>query len=220
MDGNLERTAMLRLKRTAENLQKNGMETHILQRREEVVPWLKSFIPEGAAVAHGGSMTLSECGVIDLLKTGHYRYIDRDREGITPEERVEAMREALLSDVYLLSANALIENGMIYNVHGNGNRTAASLYGPRKVVYVIGENKLVPDFDAAVSRVKRTACPANTMRLSCETYCASKGLCVAGDKGITEGCGGSSICNEHVLIRRNNIPGRVVVLLVRERLGY
>lgn len=111
MDGNLERTAMLRLKRTAENLQKNGMETHILQRREEVVPWLKSFIPEGAAVAHGGSMTLSECGVIDLLKTGRYRYIDRDREGITPEERVEAMREALLSDVYLLSANALIENG-------------------------------------------------------------------------------------------------------------
>ena len=118
MDGNLERTAMLRLKRTAENLQKNGMETHILQRREEVVPWLKSFIPEGAAVAHGGSMTLSECGVIDLLKTGRYRYIDRDREGITPEERVEAMREALLSDVYLLSANALIENGMIYNVDG------------------------------------------------------------------------------------------------------
>ena len=130
MDGNLERTAMLRLKRTAENLQKNGMETHILQRREEVVPWLKSFIPEGAAVAHGGSMTLSECGVIDLLKTGHYRYIDRDREGITPEERVEAMREALLSDVYLLSANALIENGMIYNVDGNGNRTAAPSTAP------------------------------------------------------------------------------------------
>ena len=220
MDGNLERTVMLRLKRTAENLKQNGMETHILQRKEEVVPWLKAFIPEGATVAHGGSVTLAECGVMELLKSGTYHYLDRDREGITPEERTECMRQALLSDVYLLSANDLLESGMIYNVDGNGNRTAASIYGPRKVVYVIGENKLVPDFEAAVERVKRTACPANTMRLNCQTYCASKGVCVADDQGITKGCGGSSICNDHVLIRRNNIPGRVVVLLVRERLGY
>ena len=220
MDGNLERVVMLRLKRTAENLQKNGFETHILKQKEEVVPWLKENIPVGAAVAHGGSVTLAECGVVDLFRSGEYRYIDRDKPGITPEERQECMRQALLSDVYMLSANALLESGMIYNVDGNGNRTAASLYGPRKVIYVIGENKLVPDFAAAVERVKRTACPANTMRLNCTTYCASKGVCVADDRGIMEGCGGSSICNDHILIRRNNIPGRVVVLLVRERLGY
>lgn len=222
MDQNLNRTLALRLEKTAENLKAAGFEVRILEKASDVVPVLREMIPAGASVAHGGSMTLSECGVIDLLGNGEYRYIDRDRPGITPEERTEAMRQALLSDVYLCSANALLEQGMIYNVDGNGNRTAATLYGPRKVIYVVGENKIVSSFDAAVERVKKIACPANTMRLSCKTYCAEKGECVScrENGGITDGCGKTSICNEHVLIRKNNIPGRVCILLVRESLGY
>lgn len=222
MDQNLNRTRTLRLEKTAENLKAAGFEVRILEQASDVVPVLREMIPAGASIAHGGSMTLSECGVIDLLGNGEYRYIDRDRPGITPEERTEAMRQALLSDVYLCSANALLEQGMIYNVDGNGNRTAATLYGPRKVIYVVGENKIVSSFDEAVQRVKKIACPANTMRLSCKTYCAEKGECVSCLKngGITDGCGKTSICNEHVLIRKNNIPGRVCILLVKESLGY
>ena len=143
MDQNLNRTRTLRLEKTAENLKAAGFEVRILEQASDVVPVLREMIPAGASIAHGGSMTLSECGVIDLLGNGEYRYIDRDRPGITPEERTEAMRQALLSDVYLCSANALLEQGMIYNVDGNGNRTAATLYGPRKVIYVVGENKIV-----------------------------------------------------------------------------
>lgn len=223
MDQNMEKTLRLRLQKTAENLAANGMETVILDHASEVVPTLKGMIAEGAVVAHGGSMTLAECGVVAMLKEGRYQYLDRDRPGITPEERTECMRQALLSDVYLCSANALLEQGMIYNVDGNGNRTAATIYGPKKVIYVIGVNKIVPTFADAVARVKKLACPANTMRLSCKTYCAEKGECVScakGDFAIEHGCGPASICNEHVLIRKNNIPGRVTVLLVAENLGY
>ena len=223
MDQNMEKVMRLRMEKTAKNLAANGMETIILEHAADVVPKLKEMIPEGAVVAHGGSMTLSECGVIGMLKEGNYQYLDRDRPGITPQERTECMRQALLSDVYLVSANALLEQGMIYNVDGNGNRTAATLYGPNKVIYVIGMNKIVPTFADAVARVKKLACPANTMRLSCKTYCAEKGECVTcakEDFAIEHGCGAASICNEHVLIRKNNIPGRVTVLLVAENLGY
>ncbi|HIT78720.1 MAG TPA: lactate utilization protein [Candidatus Faecivivens stercorigallinarum] len=222
MDGNVSRTLRLRLEKTAENLRKNGFDVQIFDHASDVLPAVKQLIPAGAVVAHGGSMSLSECGVIELLRSGDYRYLDRDRPGITPEERVDCMRQALLADVYLASANALLESGMIYNVDGNGNRTAATLYGPKKVVYVVGVNKIVPDFDAAVTRVKKIACPANTMRLSCKTYCAEKGECVSclNNGGIENGCGNTSICNDHVLIRRNNNPGRVTILLVGEPLGY
>lgn len=222
MDANLSRTLGLRVQKTADNLRKNGFEVQILDHASDVVPVLREIIPDGAVVAHGGSMSLAECGVMELLRSGPYQYLDRDRAGITPEERLECMRQALLSDVYLASANALIESGMIYNVDGNGNRTAATLYGPKKVIYVVGVNKIVPDFDAAVSRVKKIACPANTMRLACKTYCAEKGECVSCISGgnIENGCGNTSICNDHVLIRRNNVPGRVTVLLVMESIGY
>ena len=223
MNEYLARTVRLRMEKTADNLRKNGFDVRILDTAGEVVPVLREMIPDGAVVAHGGSMSLVECGVMELLRSGRYQYLDRDRAGITPEERVECMRQALLADVYLASANALLESGMIYNVDGNGNRTAATLYGPKKVVYVVGQNKIVPDFDAAVDRVKKIACPANTMRLSCKTYCAEKGECVScvnHNGGIENGCGNTSICNDHVLIRRNNAPGRVTILLVGESLGY
>lgn len=222
MNEHLSRTLRLRLEKTADNLSKNGFEVQILASAAEVVPALQQLIPDGAVVAHGGSMSLTQSGVMELLRSGRYQYLDRDRAGITPQERVECMRQALLADVYLSSANALLESGMIYNVDGNGNRTAATLYGPKKVVYVVGQNKIVPDFEAAVDRVKKIACPANTMRLSCKTYCAEKGECVScvHDGGIENGCGNTSICNDHVLIRRNNAPGRVTVLLVAEPLGY
>ncbi len=222
MNEHLAHTYRLRMEKTAGNLRKNGFEVRILDTAGEVVPVLREMIPDGAVVAHGGSMSLAQCGVTDLLKNGPYRYLDRDRPGITQPERVECMRQALLADVYLVSANALIESGMIYNVDGNGNRTAATLYGPKKVIYVVGQNKIVSDFDAAVERVKKIACPANTMRLSCKTYCAEKGECVSClcGGGIENGCGNTSICNDHVLIRQNNIPGRVTILLVGESLGY
>ena len=223
MDQNKKRTLDLHLEKVAKNLRTNGFEVEVFAKKEEILPRVKELIPPGAKVAHGGSVTLSECGIVDLFKAGGYEYIDRDIPGITPEARTEAMRQALLSEYYLCSANALLEEGMIYNVDGNGNRTAATLYGPKKVIYVIGVNKIVEDFEAAVIRVKKLACPANTMRLGLTTYCSEKGECAScakADLAIEHGCGAKSICNEHILIRKNNIPGRVLVLLVGEELGY
>lgn len=224
MDSHKRAVMELRVEKTLENLRKNGMEALFLERGADVLPKLQKMIPPGASVAHGGSMTLVSCGVVDWLR-GEEKlcYLDRDRPGITPEERVEAMRQALVSDVYLSSVNALTEDGELFNVDGNGNRVAALLYGPRKVILVVGINKIVPDLKAAEIRVKKVACPANTRRLSCPTYCREKGECAAflnGNPTLTSGCGANSICNDFTVMKNQSIPGRITVLLVGEELGY
>jgi len=224
MDQHKGAVMALRIQKTMENLKKNHMEALFLERGTDVLPQIQKMIPEGASVAHGGSMSLVECGVVDWLRRAEgLRYIDRDRPGITGQERSEAMRQALLSDFYLSSVNALTEDGELFNVDGNGNRVAALIYGPRKVILVVGVNKIVPDLKAAEVRVKKIACPANTKRLSCPTYCREKGECMAflsGNFQLTSGCGANSICNDFTVMKNQSIPGRITVLLVGEELGY
>lgn len=222
MDQHKQVVLSKRYDKVLENLQKNGMEAILLASKAEVLEKLKELIPAGAAVAHGGSMTLAECGVIKWLKAGSFCYLDRDKPGLSPEERTELMRRALLADVYLSSVNALTEQGELYCVDGTGNRVAALLYGPRQVILVVGVNKIVPDLKAAEVRVKKIACPANTVRLNCPTYCREKGECRAfldGNPSLTSGCGKTSICNDFVVMK-NQRPGRITVLLVTEELGY
>ncbi len=223
MDQHKQSVLSSRYKKVLENLQKNGMEAVLLASRAEVLDKLSELIPAGAVVAHGGSMTLAECGAVDWLKaqTG-LCYLDRDKPGLSPEERTELMRQALLADVYLSSVNAITEAGELYCVDGTGNRVAALLYGPKQVVLVAGVNKIVPDLKAAEVRVKKIACPANTVRLDRPTYCREKGECRAfldGNPTLTSGCGKTSICNDFVVMK-NQRPGRITVLLVAEDLGY
>ena len=213
MDANISRTLRLRVEKTAENLRKNGFEVQILEHATDVVPVLREIIPDGAVVAHGGSMSLAECGVMELLRSGPYQYLDRDRAGITPEERLECMRQALLSDVYLASANALIESGMIYNVDGNGNRVAALAFGPKEVILVVGYNKIVEDLHEAHRRLRHLAAPANTKRLNRNTPCAKTGICA--DCHSPE-----RICCTYTVQRFSKTPGRIKVILVAEPLGY
>ena len=224
MDANKKAVLDLRIRKTMDHLQQNGMSAVYLESRQQVLSWLQQAIPEGATVAHGGSMTLAECGVVDWLRQEpRLCYLDRDQPGLTREERTERMRQALLSDVYLSSVNALTENGELFNVDGNGNRVAALLYGPRRVILVVGVNKIVSDLKEAEVRVKKIACPANTVRLGCPTYCREKGECAAflsGNPTLTSGCGRNSICNDFVIMKNQSVPGRITVALVDEELGY
>lgn len=213
-----------RVAKTMENLRKNNMQAFFLACKEDVIAKIAELTKEGDAAACGGSVTLDECGVRDYLKSGRFQYIDRDETGISPEERQERQRRGLLADVFFCSANAVTENGELYNVDGNSNRVASILYGPKSVIMVVGINKIVPDLSAAVERVKKIAAPANCMRLGCQTYCSEKGECAAftlGSKEITTGCRSDGrICSNYVISAKQQHKNRIKVLLVGEELGY
>ena len=210
------------LERTAEALKANNMLPYIAETKEEALSLVKGSIAEGATVSCGGSVTLAETGIMELLRSGKYNFLDR--EGKTPEEVQKIYREAFSADVYLTSSNAVTENGELYNVDGNSNRVAAICFGPASVIVVVGRNKVVRTLDDAILRVKRMAAPANAARLGCETYCLSKGECMAlasGASGMTEGCRSKArICCSYVVTAQQRIKDRIKVILVNEDIGF
>ncbi len=208
-------------RRVEENLKKNNMEACYLPSVSAVPEQVASWLHERDTVAVGGSMTLAESGVMSLLKSGKYRFLDRYAPGLTPEETRRIFIESFAADAYLCSANAITLNGELYNVDGNSNRVAAICYGPASVIVVAGYNKIVKDLDEAVQRVKRMAAPANAVRLGCETPCASLGSCAGLNGGMTAGCNGDSrICCNYLVSARQREKGRIKVILVGRELGY
>ena len=205
------------------NLKKNNMDAFYAENREAALSLVKTLLPEGATVTHGGSKTLSECGIPQLLKSGPYRYLDRNEPGLTREQIEEIYRQAFFSDVYLSSVNAITMDGTLYNVDGNSNRVAALLYGPKSVILLAGVNKITADLDAAVARVKRIAAPLNAQRLNCAVFCREKGFCLSDGAAarMTDGCGSDGrICCNYVISAKQRIPGRIKVILINETLGF
>ncbi len=214
-----------KIKQTFENLRKNNFEVYYAENKEAAKQQIFSLIEKGQSVAMGGSMTLKELGVPEMLRCGDYRYLDRSAPEMTPEKAKQVMREAFFSDVYLTSANAITETGNLYCVDGNGNRVAAMIFGPESVICVAGINKIVPDIDSAIRRVKEIAAPANTVRLSCDTFCRHSGHCVSLERKMNsemcDGCGSDSrVCCDYVVFSRQRIKNRIKVILVNEKLGY
>ena len=211
------------IKRTIENLNKNKMETFFVEDRAEALKMALSLLNEGDTVSVGGSVTLSEIGMLDALKRGNYNYLDRYAAS-SPLEMHEIFRKSFFADAYITSSNAVTENGELYNVDGNANRVAAMMYGPKKVIVIVGKNKIVKDLDAAVLRVKTVAAPLNCKRLNKETYCVKTGHCVTVDNGETHkmgvGCRSKDrICRNFTVIGEH-LPDRIKVIIVNEDLGY
>ena len=121
------------------NLQKNNINAVVVEDVFELLQYIKNIIPLGAVVSNGGSVTLTETGIIDLLKNGEYNFLDRNADGLTRDEIEEIFHKSFFADYYLMSTNALTEDGMLYNVDGNSNRVAALLYGPKHVIVVAGK---------------------------------------------------------------------------------
>ena len=177
---------------------------------EEAVDVVESLMNEGDTVTVGGSMTLFEAGIMELLRSGKYNFLDRYEKDADVQGIYEA---AFTSDVYLMSSNAITENGELYNVDGNGNRVAALTWGPKSVIVVAGYNKIVKDVEEAKTRVKEIAAPANATRLGVETPCTKTGHCMncASPKRI---------CATTVITGRQRVQNRIKVVLVGEELGY
>jgi len=213
MDKNLSFVIERKIERTMENLQKNNMEAFYVQDEKELLEKITELVNEGATVAVGGSMTLFETGVMEMLRSGKYNFLDRYKPGLAKEEIIKIYRESFFANAYFTSSNAVTENGELYNVDGTGNRVAAMLYGPDKVIVIVGINKIVKDINEAVERNRRIAAPANTQRLNKKTPCATLGYC-------TECNSPERICNEYTVIRRQGDKDRIKVIIVGKEFGY
>lgn len=205
-------------------LEKNNIKGFYVENRCKAVELVSSFIEKGSVVSFGGSVTLSEIGVFDLLKNGDYTLLDRNAEGNTPEDIQKIYRDSFNADTYLCSSNAITENGELYNVDGLANRVAALTFGPKQVIVIAGINKIVADLNEAILRVKTIAAPKNCVRLNKDTYCAKCGHCVAvaeGKKGMTDGCNSKDrICRNFVITAKQQNPDKIKVIIVGEELGY
>ena len=201
-----------RIRRAMAAVQRNQMQAFYCERADQVPAFVKEMLPAGCSVSHGGSATLSECGVTALLAQGDYRYLDRSKAN-GPEEIGKLYREVFSADWYLTSSNAVTEDGKLYNVDGNSNRVAAIAFGPAHVLVIVGCNKIVRDLDEAMARVQTIAAPANTVRLNCDTPCAESGRC--------QNCHSPArICCNALITAFQRDPDRVKVLFVGEPLGF
>ena len=192
------------------NLQSRHFDAFYCSTKEEALEKALSLIPRGHSVGWGGTMTCQQIGLIDAVRAGEYRALDRDTCK-TAEEREELMRQTLLCDTFLTSANAISLDGQMVNIDGNGNRVAAIVYGPRQVIVVAGMNKVEDTLEAAINRARTVAAPLNEQRFGHPNPCAATGSC--GDCK-SETC----ICNQ-ILITRHCRGNRIKFVLVGEDLG-
>lgn len=208
------------INKTVAALRRNNMTVLTAENKQEALSLLRSLLPEGCTVTHGGCMTLSEIGGIALLKSGAYEYLDRS----TAVDPAEIYQKGYGADFFLISAGAVTENGELYNVDGYSNRISAIAFGPKKVICIVGINKLVPTLADAVYRVKTVAAPKNAARLHCDTYCAKAGKCVSllkENPGMTDGCDSPSrICRNYLISAVQQDPNRITVIIVNESLGF
>lgn len=218
MDENVKKITMAQLERTADALRKNNMAAYVCEDCAQAVEKVKELLTEGATIGSGGSMSLVESGVMELLKSEKYNFIDRTQ--FSPENMRECYQKMYGADFYFCSSNAVTENGELYNVDGNSNRISAICYGPEKVVMVVGSNKIVQNLDDAAKRVKSVAAPANCVRLNCNTYCKEKGVCMGIDGCMTDGCKGDTICCNFLISAKQRHKDRINVILVAQPLGY
>ncbi|MBL4932142.1 lactate utilization protein [Clostridium paridis] len=213
MDNNISWYIEKQVERTINNLNNRNMEGYFVKDRFELINKVKGFISIGSNVGVGDSLTLSETGVLDLLRNGDYNFLDKYKEGLTKKDKREIYIKNFGSDSFVSSTNAITENGELYNIDGNGSRVAPMLYGPNQVIIVVGINKIVKDIEAAEKRVRQYSAPIDAKRLNKDTPCTKIGYCV--DCKST-----NRICNDFVIIRGQFNKGRIKVIIVGENLGY
>ncbi len=193
------------------NLQSRHFEAYYCADKEEALKKALELIPEGATVGWGGAMSCEQIGLMDALRVGNYREIDRATTK-TAEERERMMLRMLGADVFLTGANGLSLDGEMVNIDGTGNRLAAICYGPSTILVVAGMNKVEDTLEAAIDRARTVAAPMNKQRFANVTPCGVTGTC-ADCK--SEGC----ICNQILVTRHCRPVGRIKFILVGEELG-
>lgn len=198
--------------KTIEGLEKRNMQGFYAETKEEAVKLALSLIPKKSVVSWGGSATLSEIGLLNELKNGDYKCLDRN-DVETREEKEEIAHKALNADYYLMSTNAMTIDGQLINIDGNGNRAAALIYGPKNVVILAGINKICNTYEAALDRAKNKASIPNVIRFDCDTPCQKTGKCM-------DCLSPETVCCQFVHTRFSRIKNRIKVIIIGENLGF
>ena len=209
MNENIVKRNQLLAEKVIKGLKSRNMAGYYAANREEALKAALALIPEGSAVTMGGGMSVHEIGLVEALKKGNYHFIDRDAMA----DKRAAMLAAYDADVYLASANAITEDGVMVNIDGNSNRVSAIAQGPKKVIFIVGMNKVCDDVDGAMKRARSVAAPMNAQRFTLSTPCAKTGSCMNCKSPDT-------ICCQILITRFSRHPGRIHVILVNDTLGF
>ena len=194
------------------NLEKRNMSGYYCETAKEARELVKQLIPAQATVTNGGSETLEETGIMELIQSPDYQFIDRTAAK-TPEESRMLYGKIVTADYFLTSANAITLDGELINVDGNGNRVACLIQGPSHVLVIAGMNKVVPTQEDGIRRVRNIAAPPNAIRVGAQTPCTKTGLC---NDCQSPDC----ICCHTVITRHSRHKGRISVILIGEEYGF
>ena len=209
MDTNIQKRNALLAQKVIKGLESRNMTGYYAEDREAALKQALALIPEGSSVTMGGAMSAHEIGLVDALKAGNYNFIDRDAYA----DRRAAMLAAYDADVFLSSVNAMTEDGELVNIDGNANRVSAIAQGPKKVVFIVGMNKVCSDLDGAMKRARNVAAPINAQRFGLSTPCAKTGACMNCKSPDT-------ICCQFLITRYSKHKDRIHVILVNDSLGF
>ena len=214
-----------RIEKVIENLRINNMEGIYAENIEDVRNIVKNMLFDNCVITAGGSVSVKESGVWDIINDDKYNFLDRAKPGITDEEQQEAFKAHIGCDFFFCSSNAVTEKGELVNVDGFSNRVSAICFGPKKVIMVVGKNKIVKDISEGLLRVKKIAAPKNVLRLGIDTPCAKLGHCVSLEKcenpDFADGCKVKGrICASYLISSYQRIKNRITVIICNEELGY
>jgi L-lactate utilization protein LutB len=217
MEKPIENYWKTRLTELKEILTENNFEVFVAENTDEAKSIvLEKIIPEIApkSVSWGGSLTFVATGLYDVLKNNNdFNILDTYDKTLSPEESLERRRQSLLVDLFITGSNAVTETGQLVNLDMIGNRVGALTFGPKNVIIFVGRNKIVPDLDEAMFRIKNYAAPVNTMRLDKKTPCAKTSFC-ADCKSPDR------ICNTWTITEKSFPKKRVKIILINKDLGF
>ena len=206
-----------KIAKTIQALKDNNMEVFYAETKEEIPEIVGGILSEGDTISCGGSMSLKECGVDTLMRCGDYNFLDR----AATDDVQKLYRDCFFADAYLTSANAVTQNGELINVDGNANRVSCITFGPKKVIFVIGANKIVDNVNDGFKRVKTIAAPKNAVRLGTATPCRELGHCICVDGDIADGCKSHQrMCVQYVITAFQRDKNRIKVIITPDSLGY
>jgi len=200
------------VERTIHALKKNNFEALFVPDSKGALGEVMRQIPDGSTVGVGGSVTLTQIGLLDALARRNVQLIWPIQQAKNMDERMELFRKSFSSDFFLTSTNAITEDGKLFNVDATGNRVGAMFIGPKKTIVVSGVNKIVRDIGAAEKRVREWTAPQNAKRLNRKTPCVETGVCADCSSP-------DRICNIYVTLAKRPSRTDIVIILVGEKLG-
>ena len=207
MDENMKKRNERLAQTVIKGLQSRNMTGYYAEDKEAALKQALELIEENSTISMGGCMSAHEIGLVQALQEGNYQYLDRSKM-----EPREGLLAACVSDVFLSSANAMTSDGILVNIDGNSNRVSCIAQGPKKVIFIVGMNKVCDDLDSAMKRARNVAAPINAQRFEVKTPCKETGKCFDCKSPDT-------ICCQFLITRYSRHTGRIHVILVNDNLG-